>query len=53
MTLDAWLAFCAASVALVVVPGQTVTVMIANALRYGAGPGLMNVAGTHVWRSGC
>ena len=46
MTLDIWLAFCLASVALAVVPGPTVTVIIANSLRYGARAGLMNVAGT-------
>lgn len=46
MTLDSYLAFAAASVALAVVPGPTVTVIIANALRYGPRAGLMNVAGT-------
>jgi len=46
MTLDVWLAFCLASVALAIVPGPTVTVIIANSLRYGARAGLMNVAGT-------
>lgn len=46
MTLDVWLAFCAASVALAIVPGPTVTVIVANSLRYGARAGLMNVAGT-------
>ncbi len=46
MTNDSYLAFCAASVALAVVPGPTVTVIIANALRYGPRAGLMNVLGT-------
>jgi homoserine/homoserine lactone efflux protein len=46
MTLDIWVTFCLASVALAVVPGPTVTVIIANSLRYGARAGLMNVAGT-------
>jgi homoserine/homoserine lactone efflux protein len=46
MTVDSYLAFCLASLALAVVPGPTVTVIIANALRYGARAGLMNVAGT-------
>lgn len=46
MTLDLWVAFCAASVALAIVPGPTVTVIIANALRHGTRAGLMNVAGT-------
>jgi homoserine/homoserine lactone efflux protein len=46
VTLDVWVAFCLASVALAIVPGPTVTVIIANALRHGARAGLMNVAGT-------
>ena len=48
MTLETWLAFCMASVALAIVPGPTVTVIVANSLRYGARAGLMNVAGTQV-----
>ena len=46
MTLDSYLAFCAAAAALALVPGPTVTVIIANSLRHGAGAGLLNVAGT-------
>lgn len=46
MDLNAWLAFCAAATALAIVPGPTVTVIIANSLRYGARAGLMNVLGT-------
>lgn len=46
MTIDSFLAFCLASIALAVVPGPTVTVIIANALRYGTRAGLMNVLGT-------
>jgi threonine/homoserine/homoserine lactone efflux protein len=41
-----WLAFAAASALVVVVPGPTVTVIVANALRSGARAGLLNVAGT-------
>lgn len=48
MTLETWLAFCLASVALAIVPGPTVTVIVANSLRHGARAGLMNVAGTQV-----
>lgn len=44
--LALWLAFLAACVAVVIVPGPTVTVIIANSLRYGSGAGLANVAGT-------
>ena len=41
-----WLAFAAASALLVVVPGPTVTIIIANSLRDGPRAGLLNVAGT-------
>ena len=33
MTLETWFAFCAAATALAIVPGPTVTVIIANSLR--------------------
>jgi threonine/homoserine/homoserine lactone efflux protein len=46
MTLESYLAFCAAAAALAFVPGPTVTVIIANSLRYGARAGLANVLGT-------
>ena len=46
MTLESYLAFCAAATALAIVPGPTVTVIIANSLRYGPRAGLLNVAGT-------
>ncbi len=46
MTLESYLAFTAAAAALAFVPGPTVTVIIANSLRYGHRAGLMNVAGT-------
>ena len=46
MTLESYIAFCAAAAALALVPGPTVTVIIANSLRYGTRSGLMNVAGT-------
>ena len=48
MTLETWLAFCAAATALAIVPGPTVTVIIANSLRYGPKAGLLNVVGTQV-----
>ena len=46
MTFESYLAFCVAAIALALVPGPTVTVIIANSLRYGAKAGLMNVLGT-------
>jgi homoserine/homoserine lactone efflux protein len=48
MAWDVYLTFCLAALALAVVPGPTVTVTVANSLRYGARAGLMNVAGTQV-----
>ena len=46
MTIESYIAFCAAAAALALVPGPTVTVIIANSLRYGSRAGLMNVVGT-------
>lgn len=46
MSLESYLAFCAAALALAVVPGPTVTVIIANSLRYGVRAGITNVLGT-------
>jgi homoserine/homoserine lactone efflux protein len=46
MGVAAYLTFCLAAFALAVVPGPTVTVIIANSLRYGADAGLANVIGT-------
>jgi homoserine/homoserine lactone efflux protein len=46
ISLENFIAFCLAAFALAAVPGPTVTVVIANALRFGARAGLLNVAGT-------
>lgn len=46
--LTTWITFALASAAIVIVPGPTVTVIIANSLRHGSGAGLWNVAGTQV-----
>jgi threonine/homoserine/homoserine lactone efflux protein len=46
MTIESYLAFCLAATAIIIVPGPTVTVIIANSLRHGAKAGLLNVAGT-------
>ncbi len=48
MTSETYFAFCLAALALALVPGPTVTVIIANSLRYGSRSGLMNVLGTQV-----
>jgi threonine/homoserine/homoserine lactone efflux protein len=50
--LAVWLAFALACIALVIVPGPTVTVIVANSLRHGARAGLLNVAGTQVGLAG-
>lgn len=44
--LSTYLAYVAACIAVVIVPGPTVTVIIANSLGHGARAGLLNVAGT-------
>ncbi len=46
--LSHYLTFIVACVVIVIVPGPTVTVIIANSLRSGAKAGLLNVAGTQV-----
>jgi homoserine/homoserine lactone efflux protein len=46
VTLESYLTFCATATALAVVPGPTVTVIIANSLRHGSRAGLLNVVGT-------
>jgi threonine/homoserine/homoserine lactone efflux protein len=46
MTAGAYLAYCLACIAIIIVPGPTVTIIIANSLRYGMRAGLLNVAGT-------
>jgi homoserine/homoserine lactone efflux protein len=46
MTLDSYVTFAIAALALALVPGPTVTVIIANSLRFGSRAGLMNVLGT-------
>jgi threonine/homoserine/homoserine lactone efflux protein len=48
MTMDLYLAYVAACILIVIVPGPTVTVIIANSLSYGTRAGLLNVAGTQL-----
>jgi threonine/homoserine/homoserine lactone efflux protein len=48
MSLQLYLAYAAACFAIVIVPGPTVTMIVANSLRYGARAGLLNVAGTQL-----
>lgn len=48
MPLELYLAYCAACVVLVIVPGPTVTLIVANSLAHGTRAGLVNVAGTQL-----
>jgi threonine/homoserine/homoserine lactone efflux protein len=45
MSLQAYLAFVAACIALALVPGPVVTLLIANGLRHGTRAALINIAG--------
>jgi len=46
MSVSLYLAYVAACIAIVIVPGPSVTVIIANSLAHGTRAGLMSVAGT-------
>lgn len=48
MAPDLYLAYVAACILIAIVPGPTVTVIVANSLRYGTRAGLLNVAGTQL-----
>lgn len=48
MTLESYIAYCLACMVILIVPGPTVTVIIANSLKHGPRAGLLNVAGTQV-----
>jgi homoserine/homoserine lactone efflux protein len=46
MSVEVYLAFCAATVALMLVPGPNVALIVANAVAHGRRYGLLTVAGT-------
>ena len=48
MSVELYLTYLAACVVLVIVPGPTVTLIVANSLTHGARAGLLNVAGTQL-----
>jgi len=48
MSLELYLAYILACAVIALIPGPTVTVIIANSLRHGARAGLLNVAGTQL-----
>jgi homoserine/homoserine lactone efflux protein len=48
MSLEFYLAYVAACVAITIVPGPTVSLIIANSMTHGTRAGLINVAGTQL-----
>jgi threonine/homoserine/homoserine lactone efflux protein len=48
MPLDTYLTFLVACIVIIIVPGPTVTLIIANSLTHGTRAGLLNVAGTQI-----
>jgi threonine/homoserine/homoserine lactone efflux protein len=48
MALDLYLAYVLACILIAIIPGPTVTVIIANSLKHGTRAGLLNVAGTQL-----
>ena len=46
MTLEAYFAYVLACLLITLIPGPTVTLIVANGLKHGARAGLLNVAGT-------
>jgi threonine/homoserine/homoserine lactone efflux protein len=48
MTLEIYIAYVLACFLIAIVPGPTVTVIIANSLAHGTRAGLLNVAGTQI-----
>ncbi|HEY5899662.1 MAG TPA: LysE family translocator [Burkholderiales bacterium] len=48
MTIEIYLAYVAACAVITLIPGPTVTVIVANSLAHGTRAGLLNVAGTQL-----
>src|ERR1044072_2948561 len=48
MSPELFLAYIAACIVIVIVPGPTVTLIVANSLTHGTRAGLLNVAGTQL-----
>jgi threonine/homoserine/homoserine lactone efflux protein len=48
MAVHLYLAYVAACIVLVIVPGPTVTLIVANSLQHGTRAGLLNIAGTQL-----
>ena len=52
MSIQLYLAYLAACILIVIVPGPTTTLVIANSLTHGTRAGLLNVAGTQIGVAG-
>ena len=52
MSIQLYLAYLAACIVIVIVPGPTTTLVIANSLTHGTRAGLLNVAGTQLGVAG-
>src|SRR3989442_6533382 len=48
MTIEIYLAYVLACILIAIIPGPTVTVIVANSLKHGTRAGLLNVAGTQL-----
>ena len=48
MSVELFAAYLVACFVIVIVPGPTVTLIIANSLKHGTRAGLLNVAGTQI-----
>ena len=48
MPLDLYIAYVLACLLIAIIPGPTVTVIVANSLKHGTRAGLLNVAGTQL-----
>ena len=53
MSLELYVAFAIACLVIVLVPGPTVTLIIASSMRHGTRAGLLNVAGTQLGLAVC
>ena len=53
MSLELYLAYLATCIVIVIVPGPTVTLIVANGLKYGTRAGMLNVAGTQLGFAVC
>ena len=53
MPLELYLAYLATCILIVIVPGPTVTLIVANSLKFGTRAGLLNIAGTQLGLAVC